>query len=312
MSRSALVLYGRIGTYNKRTANMKSTEKADLKMWKSAAVSTMKNIIQYWKSFNISVNVFIQSWNRELKNEMETFWKPANSTYMSQHDNIEQVCKTTLRKSSYCQRTLWTARAIVVAIGLIPDLLCYDSIMMMRHDVRWLHPLPPVQITTNTRLWLPMECVRCSQNICSSFPQRYTISSSSPCSGPKCLETIQVDWWWIADPTLLLNLNNIYSNYSYYGTRMNDVLHKRELTPHQLFGIYFFHTQKLSRCNIGYVASKPWHFRLARFRHRITSCVPHVRGVISKTVPCNNNQINLQCAYMHNTRLPCTSNVSFY
>jgi hypothetical protein len=75
---AALVLYGRIGTYTQRTAQLSSHAQGSLALWRNCADSILKNVVEPWRSAG-RLDAFLQSWNPELQSAMDAFWQPAAS-----------------------------------------------------------------------------------------------------------------------------------------------------------------------------------------------------------------------------------------
>ena len=70
MSSRALVLYGRVGSYEKRASQLSSDAPGESVLWRSCAVSIRKFVVEPWEAVGM-VDVFVQSWNPELAAQME-------------------------------------------------------------------------------------------------------------------------------------------------------------------------------------------------------------------------------------------------
>ena len=162
----AVVLYGRVGTYETRTASLKKGMPADPDLWRTCADSIQRHIVRPWSAAG-RVDVFVQSWNPELALLMDEHWRPLASDHAAQNYSLGK-CPVRI---NYCDRTMWALLGMKRALALrmrwaegaegrkSPP---HATVLVMRHDVIWSGSLPPLRADRSVRLWLPFDCQRAS------------------------------------------------------------------------------------------------------------------------------------------------------
>ena len=165
----ALVLYGRVGTYITRTASLRKGMPGDVKLWRTCAESIQTHVLRPWLAAG-PVDVFVQSWNLELADAMDNFWQPRASFHGAQNTSLGK-CPIRL---NYCDRTMWALLGMKKALALRSawaasgalsgkgQQQAHATVLVMRHDVIWSSPLPPLRADRAVRLWLPFDCHRAS------------------------------------------------------------------------------------------------------------------------------------------------------
>lgn len=164
---SALVLYGRVGTYEHRVTGSSVHARGSLALWRNCADSISRNVVEPWRSA-VRLDVFVQSWNPELESDMDTYWQPAASWHGVQNNSFKCPAGST---TFYCERTWWAMLGMRHAVELLsawvraesgsdPTARQHGTVILMRHDLFWFNELPIVRASVNaTRLWLPFRCV---------------------------------------------------------------------------------------------------------------------------------------------------------
>ena len=162
--RAALVLYGRVGTYLVRTQSLKMGQHGDPELWARAAASIKQHVVDPWRRAG-GVDVFVQSWNPELTAQMREFWQPAAVDHAEQVDDgsmIPRHCPVRLR---YCERTMWALLGMKRGLALRARYAAqrggadpHATVLVMRHDVQWFNPLPPLRTDGHVKLWLAFDC----------------------------------------------------------------------------------------------------------------------------------------------------------
>eukprot|EP00967_Tisochrysis_lutea_P005434 scaffold6508_cov37-Tisochrysis_lutea.AAC.2 len=214
---AALVVYGRVGTYEKRTAGMSTQEGGSLALWHNCAQSILEKVVRPWQQ-HVKLDVFVQSWNPELASEMDSFWEPAASWHAPQNSSFK--CPKSFPPMPFCERTWWAMLGMRHAIEMRATWVSaamrrkreareHDTIIMMRHDLFWLNEMPVVQTSVSaTRLWLPFSCKFIDiQRPTAEASHWASISHHSnifghSCNTPDhildptdfCENTIQIDW----------------------------------------------------------------------------------------------------------------------
>ena len=161
----AVVLYGRIGTYTTRSASLRLGMPGDAQLWKACAETISKHVMQPWQSVG-RVDVFIQSWNMEMAKMIDEYWHPRMSDHGEQNNSIGR-CPV---KLAYCGRTMWALLGMKRALALRTRWASLNrrsdaehvAVLVMRHDLFWKSPLPPLRADLGVRLWLPFDCQRAS------------------------------------------------------------------------------------------------------------------------------------------------------
>jgi hypothetical protein len=164
---TALLLYGRVGSYTRRAADTPVRDRGSLALWRNCADSINRNVVAPWRSVG-HLDVFIQSWNQEMADDMDAYWQPAASWHGVQNTSFRCPAGSTIL---YCERTWWAmlgmrhaielrsawARAEESSDGTAARL--HGTVIMMRHDLFWFNELPVVRASINAvRLWLPFRC----------------------------------------------------------------------------------------------------------------------------------------------------------
>lgn len=160
----AVILYGRVGTYETRTASLKKGMPADEGLWRTCAASIRMHVVRPWMNSG-RVDVFVQSWNPELAQTMEAFWQPRSSFHGAQNTSLGRSPV----KLQYSDRTMWALLGMKRALALRSawaesaegrGLSPHATVLVMRHDVIWASPMPPLRADRSVRLWLPFDCHR--------------------------------------------------------------------------------------------------------------------------------------------------------
>jgi hypothetical protein len=157
--RRALILYGRVGTYQTRTASMKKGVPGDSQLWQTCAESITQHVLRPWREAG-PVDVFVQSWSPELAPLMDAHWKPAASDHELQNTTL----KCPPPRLPYCDRTQWAllgmkrAAALRTRWAAAAPGRAHATVMMMRHDVHWYSPMPAVSASGAVKLWLALDC----------------------------------------------------------------------------------------------------------------------------------------------------------
>ena len=153
--RRALILYGRVGTYQTRTASMKKGVPGDPQLWRTCAESISQHVLRPWREAG-PVDVFVQSWSPELAPLMNAHWQPAASDHELQNTTL----KCPPPRLPYCDRTQWALLGMKRAVALRTRWAAaapgraHATVMMMRHDVHWFSPMPAVSASGAVKLWL--------------------------------------------------------------------------------------------------------------------------------------------------------------
>ena len=156
-TRRALVLYGRVGTYESRTASLKPGVPADPTLWQTCAHTIHKHVVLPWKASG-RLDVFVQTWNPELARAMQRFWSPAALDVAPQNSSLR--CPFPL---NLCVRTMWALLGMKRGLALRTQWARahghqHATVLAMRHDVYWFSSLPPLLTSPAVRLWLPLDC----------------------------------------------------------------------------------------------------------------------------------------------------------
>lgn len=163
---TALVLYGRVGTYGHRAADTPAHAQGSLALWRNCADSIWRNVVAPWRSAG-RLDVFVQSWNPELESDMDAYWKPAASWHGVQNSSFRCPAGSAM---GYCERTWWAMLGMRHAVELRAEWARAESssdaaarlhgtVIMMRHDLFWFNELPIVRASpSGIRLWLPFNC----------------------------------------------------------------------------------------------------------------------------------------------------------
>ena len=203
----AIVLYGRVGTYETRTATMKKGLPGDLKLWRHCANSVRMHIVKPWQAAG-RVDIFVQSWNPELETAMQEFWEPRSSFHAAQNYSLGR-CPVRLM---YCDRTMWALLGMKRALALRAAwaesaegraLSPHATVLTMRHDVIWTNPLPPLRADRSVRLWLPFDCARAACR--DKAAQASEIYNEAPPSRASCSPNNKMQSNW----TILQHKNNV-------------------------------------------------------------------------------------------------------
>ena len=201
--RRALILYGRVGTYTVRTASMKKGMQAEPQLWSTCAASIMDNVVQPWRAAG-ALDIFVQSWNPELAARMDAFWEPVASW----HGNQSYTMPCLGPRLPYCDRTQWALKGMKHAAQLRSTWArsaagraagAHVTVLMMRHDVHWFSPMPPVNADGAVKLWLPLDCT-----LSSCRENRQLWSASTPPDRKLCASrgwSRAANWTGIASAT---------------------------------------------------------------------------------------------------------------
>ena len=239
----AVVLYGRVGTYATRTASLKKGMPGDAGLWRKCATSIMQHIVRPWRASG-TVDVFVQSWNLELADQMDDHWRPMASDHAEQNFSLGRCAI----KLNYCDRTMWALLGMRRALALRTSWVAsaggrdkppHATVLVMRHDVFWRTPLPPLRSDRSVRLWLPFDCQKARQcgqkgighahpgsSAAAAAHQRercedsstgdwFALSAPRSVLGVKCYgssvdsraltfcgNSVNIDWWWAGDVAL--------------------------------------------------------------------------------------------------------------
>ena len=228
--RAALVLYGRVGTYLVRTQSLKMGQHGDPELWARAAASIKQHVVDPWRRAG-GVDVFVQSWNPELTAQMREFWQPAAVDHAEQVDDgsmIPRHCPVRLR---YCERTMWALLGMKRGLALRARYAAqrggadpHATVLVMRHDVQWFNPLPPLRTDGHVKLWLAFDCkmTACAaaaapgsaprgKRECGKAPRGAPPSNLTLVHAPRtvlsvdcksrpewCDHSVNIDWWFAA------------------------------------------------------------------------------------------------------------------
>ena len=181
--RAAIVLYGRVGTYLVRTQSLKMGQHGDPELWARAAASIKQHVVDPWRRAG-GVDVFVQSWNPELTAQMREFWQPAAVDHAEQVDDGSMIpplpgAPAVLRADDVGAardeaRLALRARYAAQRGGADP----HATVLVMRHDVQWFNPLPPLRTDGHVKLCR----LRLQETACAPPPRpaaRYAASASA-------------------------------------------------------------------------------------------------------------------------------------
>jgi len=289
----ALLLYGRVGTYTHRAADLTPDLPGDPALWRNCAQSIQRHIVAPWREAG-ALDLFVQSWNPELAVEMDAYWKPAASWHAAQKSTFSCSPLTRVRVG-FCERTWWAMLGMRHALELRtnwassrtshirPRQYAHDTVVVMRHDLFWLNPLPVVVASpAATRLWLPFNCEldrQATRHLLQNSTPTVTPRAASSIFGHRCGEqqalppdqldfcdnTIQIDWFFIADPEIADGFVETSYDYFEYIRKVRVQLVFKNAAPHFLWGLYFFHRRRLrTLCQVGHVAMAHLDFKLGR------------------------------------------------
>ena len=242
------------------------------------------------------MDVFVQSWNPEISQEMDAYWSPARSLHAAQNTSCPvERCPV---RHPYCERTMWALLGMKRALEMRRDWaagpagqVSHSSVITMRHDVYWFNQLPMVRADRAIRLWLPLDCTRraCQMRSaaggdqrCDVTRHRHSTGSSNwtlvtaptqvlgrSCAGAAgyawCEHSINTDFWWIADSAVADAFPQTYDRFGAYTLQIKNQLRWYSSAPHHYWGLFFFHTLRLrAMCQLGYVAQAYADFTLGR------------------------------------------------
>lgn len=298
----ALVLYGRVGTYKQRAAELSPNAPGDELLWRRCAESIDHFVVAPWKRAG-HLDIFVQSWNPELAKHMDTHWRPRASDHAVQNKSIGG-CPVSM---PYCTRTLWTLLGMKRALALRSQWSRANSkdhaiVLVMRHDLRWNAELPSLRADGPVRLWMPFSCKveRCHVPNARADEMRSSVKTSTRLietdrahCGNKvsqtskwtmvsdhktqfgrdchrdpyfCANTVNVDLWWAGDAALANDFEKTFDEHEAYSRKIRDVLRFPNSTPHHFWGLFFFETHRLrEKCQVGFATVGYLDFTIGRY-----------------------------------------------
>ena len=299
---AALILYGRVGTYEKRSASLKQGEPGDEHLWRACAESIASRVVEPWRRSG-PLDVFVQSWNPELSAAMDAHWQPVASQHATQNGSLS--CAGI--KLNYCRRTRWALLGMRLALDMRAGWVVreaarghaigdHHTVVMMRHDLFWHSDLPVVRAGSATRLWLPYDCEtreaapapRPRASRARHAPQPSSNGSfailepRSEVLGRRCgaheerrrrvnatldwcANSVNIDWFFVADAEVATGFTETSTQFAKYAALIKRGLRFNNLAPHHFWGLYFFHTRRLrATCQLGNVAHTGIDFFLGR------------------------------------------------
>ncbi|KAL1524767.1 hypothetical protein AB1Y20_019650 [Prymnesium parvum] len=287
----AVVLYGRVGTYQVRTASLKKGMPADHALWHACAATIRTHVVLPWRAAG-RVDLFVQSWNPELSSAIDAFWA-AEGLVASLHQpqNGTHACRAT--KLNYCERTAWALLGMKRALALRTAHAAgggrHAAVLVMRHDVLWSNSLPPLRADRGVRLWLPFDCklfpcaahaphpphaASCEAKARASnwtllAAKREVLSlrcDKSDFHRDFCGHSVNVDWWWAGDEALADDFHQTFDQFAEYSRLIKGRLRFHNSAPHHYWGLFFFHFHRLrERCQLGHAMLTHTDFTLGRF-----------------------------------------------
>ena len=290
----AIVLYGRVGTRS-RAAALPLDAPADAALWQTCAETTRDLVLNAWQRNGNRVEIFIHSWNLELAQRMDEFWRPnlIASAHAAQNDSLRCPVKLKL-----CERSMWALLSMKRALALRSNWEAktqpHAAVLVARHDVYWRTEMPPVRTDNGVRLWLPLDChlsyCRNNDRTSCDLGNRITRNATVPpsdlvllkhsqsvffgtrCDGnvdelpPICSATVLIDWWFVASRSIADGFAATFDSFASYSQTIKDELKLAVSAPHQYWGLYFFRTLGLrARCEVGHVLMHALDFTLGRF-----------------------------------------------
>lgn len=244
--RFALLLFGRVGLETRRSADMSLNAPSSVRFWEKAAGTIRARVVEALRRDGWIVDVFVQSWNLDLATRMDDFWRPRASHHANQSMGTAECTLQYARRAQYCDRTLWAMRGMVRAAALRRSWAArsgHDHALMltMRHDLYWSADFRPAPLNTSYPLALPASFVKEEDGALYALPTDRTLLNHQ-CSEPYwCNSTVTVDWWWLALPSFADDIAHTIHRFDMYAYRITTVLKKRQLTPHHMWGLYFYH-----------------------------------------------------------------------
>ena len=306
--RAALILYGRVGTFTMRAAQLKINESADIALWNISATSTFEHVHRTWAASGVHTDVFIHSWNVELRTAMDHFWTPVTSIYESQSPN-KTFSRCALPK---CQRTWWCISSMHSAMNLRKKWAREHRVehhvaIVMRHDLMWFSDLPVLPVfhpvaspNVEQRIWLPISCLKCDKHSCEYTNQNSLWGRS--CSKSRfCSMTIPIDWWWVSSIDVIDSFD-VRDNYDAY-LDQHLTINNAGITPHHMWGMYF-HSINLTRSTTGLAGASPYHFDLGRNYRKRPSCAPIF---MNETQKATKSHMVIQCPEHPTKHLFCVN-----
>lgn len=278
----AVVLYGRIGSYTQAARSTAGNGSAGLVRMCALGVHT--HVLTPWRQLG-QVDVFVQSWNPELGTLLNRLYAPAAYEHAAQDATRFNMSRC---HGFLCARNQWALLGMQRALALRrthEGSTQYATVLMMRHDLHWLSPLPHLP-TTAVRMWLPFHCAvstftrlggRVSllhsghELLGQSF--NATISSggfTAECSlelnatskmRESCELSITVDWWMMVDSRLADDWERtVFSGYS-------RALRAVAAAPvlHHYWGLFVRLTNLRERCELGFATHALVDFQLGRY-----------------------------------------------
>ena len=284
-SRRAVVVYGRVGTYQHRAGVLSTGASGEATLWQACARTAAEHVLKPWRENGAQVDVFVQSWNPELADAMDSFWKPAASDHSNQ-SRLPASAATCPIRMKLCERTMWALLGLKRALVLRTKweashpsrARAHVAVLAMRHDVYWRAPFPPLRADGFTRLWLPFECQvnycrdPTGRNTSTCFGRRIPDGSAGPpewlvmkhsqstyfgrkCDRdslgrnpqnvPLCANTVLIDWWFVSSTELADGFAETYDEFGRYSSEIQARLGLNLSAPHQYWGLYFFHKHGL-------------------------------------------------------------------
>ena len=285
----ALVLYGRIGTYTTRAANMVHAPNAlaSMDLWLNCALSLRKRLIEPWKRQGKRFHIYMHSYNPELKSHVHKVYGEPHQTTVRFETEQPGLIKNISCHLGLCDRIKYAMLSMREALRLrkIHESRLADAglrsgiIIMMRPDVYWKNELPVVPVNERTRVWLPRDChmAQAANNSVIIQAKRSVLGRACNNSNdvlPFCENAVNVDYWFIADAALGNRFSDTFEKFSLYSRMIAQGLRFHNSAPHFYWGLFFHHMMQLrASCQIGHVGFAFGDFQLGRFeRNGGTSC----------------------------------------
>lgn len=289
----ALVLYGRVGTYKNRAADLPQSALGDEVLWRRCADSIDHFVVAPWRRAG-HLDIFVQSWNPELAEHMDHYWRPRASDHAAQNTSIGK-CPVSM---PYCTRTLWTLLGMKRALALRSQWSAransadHAIVLVMRHDLQWSAELPSLRADGPVRLWMPFNCLIKDCHVSRSSKNSEKDITKTDCGKKNnqpsnwsmvvehetqfgrschqnpyfCANTVNVDLWWAGDAALANDFGRTFDEFEAYSKKIQYVLRFPNSTPHHFWGLFFFDTHRLrDKCQVGFATAGYIDFTIGRF-----------------------------------------------
>lgn len=269
-SRSAVVLYGKIGTL---TTAAKYATTGSPRVVTRAAPSIARHVLDAWARQSV-VDVFVHSWNPELGAQIDGFY--ASFLRVSNHSDAQQrlalprpsrECEKTqlLPRSSrdhMCARTRWALRGMAEALRMrrawaASRRLSHARVLVMRHDVYFFVDLPLPPLVRGIRLWLPSNCAAAKNRTTHTHTlgahtrvlANYPACPALPLHASFCDLAVHIDWWFIADEEVADGAIAMDDDFDAYHRGMRHTYNMSTMSsPHFFFGLHVRAARVPSRC----------------------------------------------------------------